>query len=243
MPFATSHGAKIHYEVEGSGLPLVLQHGGWGCIEDWYEFGHVDRLKKDFQLILIDARACGKSDKPHDPEQYSPQIHADDIAFVLDELKVAKCHFLGFSLGGRIGYWMCRFHPQRLLSLIILGASPYAWDMSPLINVTKTLDEWVPDDPDLSEKQKLRWLDNDKQAIIASMSYSLPDDSHVFRSVNIPYLMMCGEHDGDLEDSKRSAAENLNVTFVQLEGLNHPDTLFRSDILAPHVLQFISSIR
>ena len=66
MPYTDNGGVRIHYQTEGSGPPLVLQHGFTSSIEGWYEYGYVDVLKRDYQLILIDARGHGASDKPHD---------------------------------------------------------------------------------------------------------------------------------------------------------------------------------
>jgi pimeloyl-ACP methyl ester carboxylesterase len=70
MSYADSRGIRIHYRVEGEGPPLVLQHGFTQSIDDWYEFGYVDALKRDYRLILVDARGHGQSDKPHDPNAY-----------------------------------------------------------------------------------------------------------------------------------------------------------------------------
>jgi pimeloyl-ACP methyl ester carboxylesterase len=72
MPYATNHGVRIHYEVEGEGPALVLQHGGIDCVETWYELGYVDALKAAYQLILIDARGHGASEKPHEASAYGP---------------------------------------------------------------------------------------------------------------------------------------------------------------------------
>jgi hypothetical protein len=46
MPFTDNKGVHIHYRVEGSGPPLVLQHGYGNALESWYELGYVDALKK-----------------------------------------------------------------------------------------------------------------------------------------------------------------------------------------------------
>ena len=246
MPFTFSYEEKIHYEIEGDGPPLVLQHGGFGSIEDWYEYGYVAGLKQHFRLVLIDARAYGESGKPHDKKKYSPEIHARDIVSVLDDLNISKCHYLGFSLGGRIGYWVARFHPQRLLSLIVLGMDPYPWDMdrmNQLIEATETLDDWVPTDANLSDSHKARWLKNDKQALAASMSYPLPDDSQVLKFLDIPCLVLCGDQDGSFEDAKRNASERQHTTFIKLDGFGHADTLFRSEIIIPHISEFLSSIQ
>ncbi len=71
MSFVSNDGIRIHYEVEGNGPPLVLLHGLSDSIESWYEFGYVERLKDEFQLIMIEARGHGESDKPHDPAAYN----------------------------------------------------------------------------------------------------------------------------------------------------------------------------
>ncbi len=66
MPYADNQGIRIHYRVEGEGPPLVLQHGFSQGMQRWYRAGYVNALKHDYQLILIDARGHGSSDKPHD---------------------------------------------------------------------------------------------------------------------------------------------------------------------------------
>ena len=57
-----------HYRVEGDGQPLVLQHGFTDSLETWYDTGYVNGLKRQYWLILIDARGHGASDKPHEPD-------------------------------------------------------------------------------------------------------------------------------------------------------------------------------
>ena len=70
MPYACNGSVRIHYQVEGRGPALVLQHGFTESLVDWYEAGYVDALKPDYRLVLIDARGHGASDKPHDPDAY-----------------------------------------------------------------------------------------------------------------------------------------------------------------------------
>ena len=127
MPYTVNSSVRIHYHTEGDGPPLVLQHGGFGSIEELVRIWICQRLKDRFRLVLMDDRAHGRSGKPHDPEQYSPRLRAGDVAAVLDEINIAKCYYLGFSLGGRMGFWLARYYPDRLLSSMVLGkATPYA---------------------------------------------------------------------------------------------------------------------
>src|SRR5215470_20378716 len=63
MPYATNHGLRIHYRVEGAGPPLVLQHGYTWHMGGWATSGYVEPLKFHYQLILLDARGHGASDE------------------------------------------------------------------------------------------------------------------------------------------------------------------------------------
>jgi pimeloyl-ACP methyl ester carboxylesterase len=93
MTHASHQGTRIHYQVEGQGPPLVLQHGFTGKLKQWYSFGYVDALRTDYQLILVDARGHGASDKPHDPAAYALPLRVGDVLSVLDTLKVDKAHY------------------------------------------------------------------------------------------------------------------------------------------------------
>ena len=66
MPYTFSQGEKIHYHVEGSGPPLVLQHGGFGSLHDWYDYNYVSALKEDYRLIL--------TERVNNKQQYTNQI-------------------------------------------------------------------------------------------------------------------------------------------------------------------------
>jgi pimeloyl-ACP methyl ester carboxylesterase len=84
MPYVNNGGVRIHYQVEGEGPALVLQHGFTESVTDWYESGYVGALTPDYRLILIDARGHGASDKPHDPDAYALNRRVSDVAAVLD---------------------------------------------------------------------------------------------------------------------------------------------------------------
>ena len=56
MPYVESGGVRIHYQVEGAGSALVLQHGFTDSLASWHEFGYVSALAPDYKLILLDAR-------------------------------------------------------------------------------------------------------------------------------------------------------------------------------------------
>ena len=92
MPYVNNQGVRIHYQVQGSGPPLIVHHGILVGLDDWYEFGYVEGLEDDYQLVLIDARGHGASDKPHDPQMYSMALRVADVVAVLDDLGIDTAH-------------------------------------------------------------------------------------------------------------------------------------------------------
>jgi pimeloyl-ACP methyl ester carboxylesterase len=103
MPRVDNKGISIHYRVEGNGSPLVLVHGITDSSDVFYERGYVAALKAKYRLVLIDARGHGQSDKPHDPQSYSPEGVASDIVAVLDDLGMKTVTYWGYSMGGGLG--------------------------------------------------------------------------------------------------------------------------------------------
>ena len=110
----------------GDGQPLVLQHGLSSNLTRWGMSGYVDVLKGDYKLIMIDARGHGESDKPYDADVYDRKIMASDVVAVLDAEGIDKSHYLGYSMGGSIGFGLAESFPERFHSLIIGGMHPYA---------------------------------------------------------------------------------------------------------------------
>jgi 3-oxoadipate enol-lactonase len=85
MPEAIANQTSIHYEITGSGPPLLLLHRLGSSGGDWEK--QIDQFSDDYTVITIDFRGHGQSEKP--PGSYSVQVFADDIAVVLREIDLA----------------------------------------------------------------------------------------------------------------------------------------------------------
>ena len=105
MPYVNNNGVKIHYEVDGQGPPIVLIHGLMGRLENWRDLGYNDELKKDYTLVMLDARGHGASDKPLTPGSYQPRRFAEDVLVIMDKLKIEKAHYFGYSMAAKIGFF------------------------------------------------------------------------------------------------------------------------------------------
>jgi pimeloyl-ACP methyl ester carboxylesterase len=126
MPYVANDDLRIHYEVTGSGEPLVLYHGLTGSCERWRDTGYVTSLSDENCLILIDARGHGGSDKPHDPAANGRLQQAADVVAVLNDLDIATARFWGHSMDGDVALTLGRHHPDRVSALIVTGYSPFA---------------------------------------------------------------------------------------------------------------------
>jgi pimeloyl-ACP methyl ester carboxylesterase len=126
MSFATSaDGARIHYEVQGTGEPVVLLPGLGMALATWSEVG--GKLAGENRVISIDPRGSGDSDKPDQP--YTGELVAGDVAAVLDDVGVERAHVVGQSMGGMIAQQLALHHPERVASLVLLStfAAPDEW--------------------------------------------------------------------------------------------------------------------
>lgn len=118
-----SAGTKIHYEVIGSGEPVVLIHGfAVSGKTNWGMGGVFEKLSRDYQVILMDARGHGRSEKPHDTAEYGLNM-VDDVVRLLDHLKIERAHIAGYSMGGLITFKLATLHPDRLKSACVCAAA------------------------------------------------------------------------------------------------------------------------
>jgi pimeloyl-ACP methyl ester carboxylesterase len=124
--FFDSKGVKIHYVTAGKGEAVVLIHGWMSDSTMWGRDSSGNakpNTLEGFQSIVIDCRAHGKSDKPHDPKKYGVEM-ANDVVRLLDHLKIKKAHLIGYSMGAFIAGKVAAMHPGRVLSVIYGGQAP-----------------------------------------------------------------------------------------------------------------------
>lgn len=246
MPYAINNRTRVHYEVEGKGAPLVLQHGFSDSLRGWYEYGYVEALRAQYQLILIDSRGHGESDKPTHVDAYTLKSRVADIRAVLDTLGIYKTHFFGYSLGGWLGFGMARHAPERLRSLILGGIQPYGHSFAAFRQVLQNgVSAWGEVVAKMAEPLKPelgRFLANDAQALSAAVAHDRPDISDLLPSMRMPCLLFAGDADPIHDQVQRCSQELPNARFFSLPTLNHFQTIMRGDLVMPHVTRFLASL-
>ena len=115
MPQLTLGNVDLHYEVYGSGDPLVLIPGFTAGAWIWSR--NVAQLATKFRVVTFDPRGIGQS--TFDSEPSTMRLLADDTAALLQLLEIDHAHILGVSFGGFVAQEFALAHPEatRTLSL------------------------------------------------------------------------------------------------------------------------------
>ena len=264
LPYANNDGVNIFYKIVGRGEPLLLMHGLAGTHLDWIKYGYVDAIKDKYQLILIDARGRGKSDKPYTPEKHSLRNYVKDITAVLDKLGLDKTNYWGYSFGGMVGLAAGVYAPERFSSLIIGGYGMYEKDSPEYIEDIKAyIREYEARIPiygksveevtayikktrgdNIDDYAVERWMNADPRALIAfCINYENIGMAEILPTISTPCLLYAGDLDAvPHKYSKLCDTVMQNSRFVSLSGLNHPEAFSRIDLVLPHVITFLESI-
>ncbi len=116
---------SLAYFDEGDGAEpaILLVHGFASTAHtNWVYPGWVTVLREaGFRVVALDHRGHGESDKPYDPEVYTPQAMAQDLGALLDQVGIARAHVFGYSMGARISTFFALRNADRVKSLVLGG--------------------------------------------------------------------------------------------------------------------------
>ena len=251
MPYVDSNGVRIHYEVDGQGPPLDMVHGWNFSIADFYEYGWVQELRDSYELILIDPRGHGYSDKPHEVADYAPKLRAQDILAVMDALAISKACYLGVSMGGFTGFALLRYAPERIQAFLVGASHPYPWKnegdsilYTKLRGGMKAYLEWdIPNSPGLTVTDwfMCRRLANDPEALAACFRSFGSSFEDVIPNNTIPCLFFAGSLDGSLPHIQRCVEEMPNSQLLVIPNRAHGE-LFRFTEPLSHIKKFLAEV-
>ena len=256
-----SNGVKIRYVTEGKGEPIVLLHGWMSDSSMW---GRLDTnpATKEYQLIAVDLRGHGKSDKPHEPEKYGPEM-AEDVVRLLDHLKLPKAHLVGYSMGAIIAGKVAATHPDRVLSVVYGGQAPILTGkvkadareidvFAKAVEEGKDLGSYIlevmpADKPKLTEEQakavaKILYGGKDVKAFAAAGRgiKDLDVSGDQLKKCKAPILFIYGSKEADSTKERAAAIVKLlgRGEIKVIEGADHITTLTKPEF-AKAIEEFI----
>src|SRR5215467_7127298 len=118
--YAPVNGLKMYYEIHGKGDPVVLLHGAFMTItNNWTEM--IAELSKTRQVIAVEMQGHGRTADIN--RDFSYENLADDIAVLLDYLKIKQADVLGYSLGGGVAMQLAIRHPEKVRKVVSISAA------------------------------------------------------------------------------------------------------------------------
>jgi 3-oxoadipate enol-lactonase len=260
MSFFDYDGCQLHYEDYGHGAPLLLVHGLGSSTLDWEEQTAV--LAAHYRVIAIDLRGHGRSDKP--VEHYSIAGFAEDVAALIEHLKLDPVHLVGISMGAMVGFQLAVDRPELLRSLTIVNSGPEVkaksfndcvqiakrWSFSRLLSletIAKGLGKLLfpkPEQVELRLKIERRWPRNDKRAYLSSLDaiigWGVRDRlSHI----TCPVLVISGDRDYTTVASKEAYVRELaDARLVVIADSRHATPMDQPALFNAQLLSFLSEI-
>jgi pimeloyl-ACP methyl ester carboxylesterase len=244
MPHVDNDGVSIHYEAVGEGVPVMLHHGLADSLASWDRTGWARRLATRHRVLLIDARGHGESDKPHAPEAYTSERMVGDILAVLDAEGEEAMHFVGYSMGGRMGFELAHAAPERLHSLTVGAAHPYAQSLGSARDaIGRGFGPWLKQfaslEGELGTAILTHFMRNDPDALKACTATDRPDRSDVLARFEKPTLLFVGSEDSAAEAMMHSAFTLPHGHLVLVPGYDHFQLGLRIDVVLAAVDAFL----
>ena len=134
MPKIKINGLNINYQLDGNGQKtIVILNGIMMSANSWEDFVPV-YTEKNFQLLRMDFRDQGASDKYR--KDYDISIHVDDLKTLLDKLEIKSVHLVGVSYGAMAAMLFELKYPDMVDSLILSNTEARVTDFLKSISDT-----------------------------------------------------------------------------------------------------------
>src|SRR6266481_1467759 len=114
----TTNGTTIHVRVGGKGPAVVVPYGYGETGDMWAPLAAA--LIHDHTVVVPDLRGMGLSSHP--VGGYDKKTQGEDIAGVLDVLKIGKVELVTHDIGNMVGYAFAAEHPDRVTKFALLDA-------------------------------------------------------------------------------------------------------------------------
>ncbi|MES2266838.1 MAG: alpha/beta hydrolase [Bacteroidota bacterium] len=197
--YAPVNGIKVYYEVYGQGKPLVLLHGAFMTIAgNWAEM--IPELSKTRKVIAIEMQGHGHT--PYSDRSLTHLNLANDVAGIMDYLKIDSADVAGYSMGGSVAYQFAIQYPKRVKRLVIISSTYKSSGWLP--QIAAAFKSFTPEIFENSPMHtayiavapdKTKWKNFIEQMIVfAGQPFDMGDDN--IAKITSPVLLIAGDNDG-----------------------------------------------
>lgn len=207
--FYDIRGFKMYCEIYGQGQPLLIIHGNGGSINNFAQ--NIPYFSTKYKVIIADSRSQGRSADPGDSLTY--EMMADDLAALLDQLKVDSAFVIGWSDGGINGVLLAMRHPEKVKKLAVTGTNlrpdstavfQEVWDM--VRPAYAAVQKKAPADRTPMEKNNFKLL-----RLLCDQPHIAPASLH---TIQCPTLVIGGDHDVIKPVHTMEIADNIPHSYL-----------------------------
>ncbi len=197
--YAPVNGLKMYYEIHGSGDPVVLLHGAFMTITNNWT-GWIGELSKTRKVIAVEMQGHGRTaDIDRD---ISSENLADDVAALLDYLKIPSADIIGYSMGGGVAMQCAIRHPEKVRKVVSISSvfRHDGWVKEATRRVPATHGEAFKGSPIETEYKKLSPTPNEFPNFVKHLlaADAKPDDlgADKLKATKAPMFFIHGDADG-----------------------------------------------
>jgi pimeloyl-ACP methyl ester carboxylesterase len=269
MPFVeASDGAKIFWQAQGSGPPLLLSNASFSTHLHWA--GQLDALARFARVVTWDYRGHGLSDAPEQAERYTLSQVVDDLRCVHDAAAGGEPVFVGgLSVGGIVSLSYARAHRERVKALLLLNTGPGFKNPDALAQWESMLERAAakmgevglekylegsraqaellglhPETEQAAEARRgiLRAGVPGLQRFARGVAGPVPNLVDVLHEIDLPALILVGEHDANFQRASHVMAAKLpRAIRVEIPGAGHVLNLDQPEAFVREVERFVRS--
>jgi pimeloyl-ACP methyl ester carboxylesterase len=254
--YAPVNGLKMYYEIYGEGMPIVLIHGAFMTIHT--NFGAlIPELAKNRRVIAVELQGHGHTGDID--RSFSQETMADDVAALLQYLKIDSADIFGYSLGGDVALQLAIRHPQVVRKMIVVSAAYKSEGWTPetraiLPTITPALFEGAPmkieyDSVAPDPKHWPQFVEKLKQLTVKPFDFG----SEKIKAIKAPTLLIAADGDGVLPEHVlemyRLLGGNYMVDFgpvhktqlAILPGSSHISVMMQTNWLLSMISAFLNA--
>jgi len=200
-------------------------------------------FSREYRVLSVSLRGHGKSTIPvtDGPRGYTMKKNRDDILEILEHLEIQKIHYVGNSAGGMIGYELADIKPDLFLSFVTYGTTAELKYSGVVVNLIAGIDKLMMkispvgycrfvskhSSKDKSVQDEIYNLLTMSREAVPHFRKNLGNYSYLktLESMDIPFLLVIGESDHDINKSLKSTLEtiksNKNASVFRLAEAGH----------------------
>ena len=254
--YAPVNGLEMYYEIHGSGLPLVLLHGGFGTITSM--FGQLlPALAATRQVIAVELQGHGHTADVDRPLRF--ELMADDIVALTEHLALERTDVFGYSLGGGVALRTAVQHPNMVRKLVV-ASTPFrrdGWYPEVLAGMAAMTPEGMLETPLYDAYAEVAPRPDDWPRLVGKLRQLLAGEDYDWTeditAIKAPSLTVLGDADSVRPAHGLELFELLgggvpgdfaglpNAQLAVLPGTTHFGVVARADQLLPILTAFLDA--